>query len=177
MSLRFSNREKFSILLGSSWMAVNMLSHYRTVYQQILPKKVPSWSVMSVETADNVDEAVRELPDANLFTISIHLQVVESGEKIGLKHFRPVKPLGSGDTGRRSGKRRTREKKNLEFVDPYSEGDFFSPRGEKKRLPTFYAAEVVVALEYLHCQAWVDVIYSLRLLVELAILVQLIGGH
>ncbi|RZR80771.1 hypothetical protein BHM03_00006846 [Ensete ventricosum] len=66
MSLRFSNREKFSILLGSSWMAVNMLSHYRTVYQQILPKKVPSWSVMSVETADNVDEAVRELPDANL---------------------------------------------------------------------------------------------------------------
>ena len=27
-------------------------------------------------------------------------QVLESGEQIGLKHFRPVKPLGSGDTGR-----------------------------------------------------------------------------
>ena len=28
------------------------------------------------------------------------LQITKSGEKIGLKHFKPVKPLGSGDTGR-----------------------------------------------------------------------------
>jgi hypothetical protein len=28
------------------------------------------------------------------------LQIVETGEKIGLKHFKPVKPLGCGDTGR-----------------------------------------------------------------------------
>lgn len=28
------------------------------------------------------------------------LQILEDGEQIGLKHFRPVKPLGSGDTGR-----------------------------------------------------------------------------
>lgn len=28
------------------------------------------------------------------------LQILENGEQIGLKHFRPIKPLGSGDTGR-----------------------------------------------------------------------------
>jgi hypothetical protein len=28
------------------------------------------------------------------------LQIAENGEQIGLKHFRPIKPLGSGDTGR-----------------------------------------------------------------------------
>ena len=28
------------------------------------------------------------------------LQILDSGEQIGLKHFRPIKPLGSGDTGR-----------------------------------------------------------------------------
>ncbi|KAK7845919.1 phototropin-1 [Quercus suber] len=42
-------------------------------------------------TAENVNEAVRELPDANL--------ILDSGEQIGLKHFRPIKPLGCGDTG------------------------------------------------------------------------------
>ncbi|MCI16837.1 phototropin-1-like, partial [Trifolium medium] len=25
--------------------------------------------------------------------------IMESGEEIGLKHFKPIKPLGSGDTG------------------------------------------------------------------------------
>ncbi len=28
------------------------------------------------------------------------LQILESGELLGLKHFKPIKPLGSGDTGR-----------------------------------------------------------------------------
>jgi len=28
------------------------------------------------------------------------LQITKSGEKIGLKHFKPIKPLGCGDTGR-----------------------------------------------------------------------------
>lgn len=28
------------------------------------------------------------------------LQIIENGEQISLKHFRPIKPLGSGDTGR-----------------------------------------------------------------------------
>lgn len=27
-------------------------------------------------------------------------QLTESGEQIGLKHFKPVRPLGAGDTGR-----------------------------------------------------------------------------
>lgn len=73
-------------------------------------------------TAENVDEAVRELPDANLRPEdlwSIHSQpvypkphkrgsstwtavqkITAAGEKIGLDHFKPIKPLGSGDTGR-----------------------------------------------------------------------------
>nr|AML78509.1 putative LOV domain-containing protein [Santalum acuminatum] len=74
------------------------------------------------DTAENVDEAVRELPDANLRPEdlwAIHSQpvfarphkkessswmaiqkITERGEKIGLKHFKPIKPLGCGDTGR-----------------------------------------------------------------------------
>ncbi|XP_039772279.1 phototropin-2-like isoform X4 [Panicum virgatum] len=72
-------------------------------------------------TAENVDEAVRELPDPNLRPEdlwAIHSQpvspkphkrlnsswiaiekITKSGEKIGLKHFKPIKPLGCGDTG------------------------------------------------------------------------------
>ncbi|KAH6804227.1 phototropin 2 [Perilla frutescens var. frutescens] len=72
-------------------------------------------------TAENVDEAVRELPDANLRPEdlwALHSQpvspkphkrdsvawtaikkVTESGEKIGLNHFKPIRPLGCGDTG------------------------------------------------------------------------------
>nr|AML76452.1 putative LOV domain-containing protein [Manilkara zapota] len=72
-------------------------------------------------TAENVDEAVRELPDANLRPEdlwAIHSQpvfprphkknsaswvaiqkVTASGEKIGLNHFKPIRPLGCGDTG------------------------------------------------------------------------------
>nr|AML79150.1 putative LOV domain-containing protein [Boerhavia coccinea]AML79562.1 putative LOV domain-containing protein [Boerhavia sp. BC-2016] len=73
-------------------------------------------------TAENVDEAVRELPDANLRPEdlwAIHSQpvypkphkkgstswlamqkITASGEKISLDHFKPIKPLGCGDTGR-----------------------------------------------------------------------------
>ncbi|KOM44241.1 hypothetical protein LR48_Vigan05g184600 [Vigna angularis] len=77
---------------------------------------------MVKQTAENVDVAVRDLPDANtkpddLWTNhskAVHpkphrkdnpawksiQKVLQSGEQIGLKHFRPIKPLGSGDTGR-----------------------------------------------------------------------------
>ncbi|KAJ4907837.1 Phototropin-2 [Raphanus sativus] len=72
-------------------------------------------------TATNVDEAVRELPDANMTPEDLwaaHSKAVyplphkrestswkaiqkiqEGGETVGLHHFKPVKPLGSGDTG------------------------------------------------------------------------------
>nr|AML76771.1 putative LOV domain-containing protein [Eupomatia bennettii] len=72
-------------------------------------------------TAENVDDAVRELPDANLTPDdlwAIHSRpvfprphrknnpswkaiqkITDSGEKIGLKHFKPLRPLGCGDTG------------------------------------------------------------------------------
>ncbi|BAT75241.1 hypothetical protein LR48_Vigan01g163600 [Vigna angularis] len=72
-------------------------------------------------TAENVDEAVRELPDANLRPEdlwAIHSQpvyprphrkdnpswiaiqkVTARGEKISLQHFVPIRPLGCGDTG------------------------------------------------------------------------------
>ncbi|CAL9195469.1 unnamed protein product, partial [Musa hybrid cultivar] len=180
------------------------------------------------ETADNVDEAVRELPDANLKPEDLwfnhsklvlpkpHMRndtswraiqkVVESGEKIGLKHFRPVKPLGSGDTGsvhlvellgtgeyfamkamdknimlnRNKVHRACAEREILDMLDhpflPTLYASFQSKThiclitdycagGElfllldrqpekvlKEDAVRFYAAEVVVALEYLHCQ-------------------------
>nr|AML76466.1 putative LOV domain-containing protein [Cissus quadrangularis] len=180
------------------------------------------------ETAENVDEAVRELPDANLkpedlwinHSKAVHpkphrketpawraiQKILDGGEQIGLKHFRPVKPLGSGDTG------------SVHLVELYETGEYFAMKAMDKnvmlnrnkvhracaereildlldhpflpalyasfqtkthiclitdycaggelfllldRQPTkvlkedavrFYAAEVVIALEYLHCQ-------------------------
>ena len=180
------------------------------------------------QTAENVDEAVRELPDANLKPEDLwanHSKVVypkphrkdspswkaiqkiqDSGEQIGLKHFRPIKPLGSGDTGcvhlvelcgsglyfamkamdkgvmlnRNKVHRACAEREILDMLDhpflPALYASFqtkthiclitdYCPGGELflllDRQPTkvlkedavrFYAAEVVVALEYLHCQ-------------------------
>nr|AML76888.1 putative LOV domain-containing protein [Wrightia natalensis] len=180
------------------------------------------------ETAENVDEAVRELPDANKKPEDLwanHSKVVhpkphrkdspswkaiqkilDSGEQIGLKHFKPIKPLGSGDTGsvhlvelygsgqyfamkamdkgmmlnRNKVHRACAEREILDMLDhpflPALYASFqtkthiclitdYCPRGELfmllDRQPTkilkedavrFYAAEVVVALEYLHCQ-------------------------
>nr|AML78215.1 putative LOV domain-containing protein [Juglandaceae sp. BC-2016] len=180
------------------------------------------------ETAENVDDAVRELPDANLKPEDLwsnHSKVVhpkphrkyspswsaiqkilDDGEQIGLKHFRPIKPLGSGDTGsvhlvelcgtglcfamkamdknvmlnRNKVHRACAEREILDMLDhpflPALYASFqtkthvclitdYCPGGELflllDRQPTkvlkedavrFYAAEVVVALEYLHCQ-------------------------
>nr|AML78701.1 putative LOV domain-containing protein [Salix sachalinensis] len=180
------------------------------------------------QTAENVDDAVRELPDANLKPEDLwanHSKVVypkphrkdspswkaiqkilESGEQLGLKHFRPVKPLGSGDTGsvhlvellgtgqffamkamdkavmlnRNKVHRACAEREILDMLDhpflPALYASFqtkthiclitdYCPGGElfllldrqpmkvlKEDAVRFYAAEVVVALEYLHCQ-------------------------
>nr|AML77023.1 putative LOV domain-containing protein [Boswellia sacra] len=180
------------------------------------------------QTAENVDDAVRELPDANLKPEDLwinHSKVVhpkphrkdspswkaiqkiqDSGEQIGLKHFRPIKPLGSGDTGsvhlvelcgtgqyfamkamdkgvmlnRNKVHRACAEREILDMLDhpflPALYASFqtkthiclitdYCPGGELflllDRQPTkvlkedavrFFAAEVVVALEYLHCQ-------------------------
>ncbi|KAF8010661.1 hypothetical protein BT93_J1345 [Corymbia citriodora subsp. variegata] len=179
-------------------------------------------------TAENVDEAVRELPDANKrpedlwanHSKMVHpkphrkdspswrviQQILDSGEQIGLKHFRPLKPLGSGDTGsvhlvelcgtgqffamkamdksamlnRNKVHRACAEREILDMLDhPFLPALYASfqtkthiclitdyyPGGElfllldkqpqkvlKEDAVRFYAAEVVVALEYLHCQ-------------------------
>nr|AML78927.1 putative LOV domain-containing protein [Handroanthus umbellatus] len=180
------------------------------------------------ETAANVDDAVRELPDANTkpedlwknHSKIVHpkphrkdspswkaiQQILDSGEEMGLKHFKPIKPLGSGDTGsvhlvelcgtgqffamkamdkgvmlnRNKVHRACAEREILDMLDhpflPALYASFqtkthiclitdYCPGGELflllERQPTkvlkedavrFYAAEVVVALEYLHCQ-------------------------
>ncbi|KAK6143223.1 hypothetical protein DH2020_023571 [Rehmannia glutinosa] len=151
-------------------------------------------------TAENVDEAVRELPDANLRPEdlwALHSQpvfpkphkrdgttwaaikkITETGEKIGLNHFKPIRPLGCGDTG------------SVHLVELIGSGQLFAmkamdksmmlnrnktpthvclitdfcPGGElfalldkqplkmfKEDSARFYAAEVVIGLEYLHC--------------------------
>ncbi|KAK9987502.1 hypothetical protein SO802_027741 [Lithocarpus litseifolius] len=178
-------------------------------------------------TAETVDEAVRELPDANLTPDdlwAIHSQpvfpkphkkdspswvaiqkITARGEKIGLRHFKPIRPLGCGDTGR-YGIFLVLPKESVHFTH-FSNGhifvgavqvhraciereiislldhpflptlytsfqtsthvclitDFF-PGGElfalldkqpmklfKEDSARFYAAEVVIGLEYLHC--------------------------
>ncbi|KAA8549531.1 hypothetical protein F0562_001451 [Nyssa sinensis] len=178
------------------------------------------------ETAENVDDAVRELPDANMRTYGVIIQkwfiqspiggiasswsaiqkILDGGEQIGLKHFKPIKPLGSGDTGsvhlvelrgtgeyyamkamdkgvmlnRNKVHRACAEREILDMLDhpflPALYASFqtkthiclitdYCPGGElfllldrqpmkvlKEDAVRFYAAEVVVALEYLHCQ-------------------------
>ncbi|BBN10468.1 phototropin [Marchantia polymorpha subsp. ruderalis] len=178
-------------------------------------------------TAKNVDGAVRELPDANMSIEDLwanHSRVVfprphkrqsstwhamrkilSSGDKLGLNHFRPIKPLGCGDTGsvhlvelrgtsefyamkamdknvmvnRNKVHRARAEREILEKMDhpflPTLYGSFqtrthvclitdFCPGGElflllerqpqkkfREESARFYAAEIVLALEYLHC--------------------------
>nr|AML78225.1 putative LOV domain-containing protein [Pellia sp. BC-2016] len=183
-------------------------------------------------TAKNVDGALRELPDANTSledlwanhsrpvlpkphkrnssTWDAVRDVLSGGEKLGLGHFRPIKPLGCGDTGsvhlvelrnttefyamkamekavmvnRNKVHRARAEREILEKMDhpflPTLYGSFqtrthvclitdFCPGGElflllerqpQKRFQEdaarFYAAEIILALEYLHC---VGVVY------------------
>ncbi|KAK7386611.1 hypothetical protein VNO78_26945 [Psophocarpus tetragonolobus] len=178
-------------------------------------------------TAENVDGAVRELPDANLRPEdlwAIHSQpvsprphkkdnhswiairkVASRGEKIGLQHFVPIRPLGCGDTGsvhlvelkgtgelyamkameksimlnRNKVHRACIEREIISLLDhpflPTLYTSFqtsthvclitdFCHGGElfalldrqpmkifKEESARFYAAEVVIGLEYLHC--------------------------
>ncbi|KAL3843990.1 hypothetical protein ACJIZ3_001393 [Penstemon smallii] len=178
-------------------------------------------------TAENVNEAVRELPDANLTPDdlwAIHSQpvfpkphkrdstawaaikkITETGEKIGLDHFKPIRPLGCGDTGsvhlveligsgqlfamkameksimlnRNKVHRACMEREIISLLDhpflPTLYTSFetpthvclitdFCPGGElfalldkqplkifKEDSARFYAAEVIIGLEYLHC--------------------------
>nr|AML76606.1 putative LOV domain-containing protein [Bergenia sp. BC-2016] len=178
-------------------------------------------------TAENVDGAVRELPDANLRPEdlwAIHSQpvfprphkrdssswiaiqkITTSGEKIGLHHFKPIRPLGAGDTGsvhlvelkgtgelfamkameksvmlnRNKVHRACIEREIISLLDhPFlptlytsfqtpthvclitdfcSGGELFALLDKqpmkifKEESARFYAAEVVIGLEYLHC--------------------------
>ncbi|KAI3691307.1 hypothetical protein L2E82_49623 [Cichorium intybus] len=178
-------------------------------------------------TAENVDEAVRELPDANLRPEdlwAIHSQpvfprphkkynsswkaiqkITAGGVIIGLDHFKPIRPLGSGDTGsvhlvelkgtgelfamkamdkavmmtRNKVHRACIEREIIALLDhpflPTLYTSFetathvclitdFCPGGElfalldkqplklfREESARFYAAEVVIGLEYLHC--------------------------
>ncbi|KAJ8551815.1 hypothetical protein K7X08_028258 [Anisodus acutangulus] len=202
--------------------------HVEPLYNSIPEDKATESAKLVKETAGNVDEAVRELPDANSKPEDLwrnHSKVVQpkphrkdsppwkaiqkilgSGEPIGLKHFKPIKPLGSGDTGsvhlvelcgtgqhfamkamdknimlnRNKVHRACAEREILDMLDHpflpalyasfqtkthiclitdyYPGGELFMllDRQPKKVLKEdaarFYVAEVVVALEYLHCQ-------------------------
>nr|AML76674.1 putative LOV domain-containing protein [Limnanthes douglasii] len=178
-------------------------------------------------TAENVDEAVRELPDANLRPDDLwanHSQpvlprphkkenslwtamqsITKTGVQIGLHHFKPIKPLGCGDTGsvhlvelkgtgelfamkamdkavmldRNKVHRACIERQIISLLDhPFlptlytsfqtpthvclitdfcSGGELFAllDRQPMKKFheesARFYVAEIVIALEYLHC--------------------------
>lgn len=184
------------------------------------------------ETANNIDGAVRELPDANMkpedlwskHSLPVHpkphsinspsweaiRKFRKSGVTLGLKDFRPIKPLGSGDTGsvhlvelrgtglvfamkamdksvmmqRNKVHRARAERDILALMDhPFLPtlyatfqtqthiclisdfclgGELFLLLERQPRkvftedVVRFYAAEIVIALEYLHC---VGVVY------------------
>ncbi|XP_071721024.1 phototropin-1 [Rutidosis leptorrhynchoides] len=202
--------------------------HVEPLHNCIPETNAKDGELLVKETAENVDVAVRELPDANMTPDDLWakhsnivypkphrrdtpawkaiLKVIEGGEKLGLKHFRPVKPLGSGDTGsvhlvelcgtgeffamkamdkgvminRNKVHRACAERDILDVLDhpflPALYASFqtpthvclitdYCPGGElfmlldrqpmkvlKEDAVRFYAAEVLVALEYLHCQ-------------------------
>nr|AHZ63848.1 phototropin [Cephalotaxus harringtonia] len=202
--------------------------HVKPLMNKIPEKTEQESAILVKNTAANVDEAVRELPDANLKPEDLWInhskevfpkphmksnsswkaiqKILEAGEQISLKHFKPVKSLGYGDTGcvhlvelhnggdlfamktmdktmilnRNKVHRVCTEREILDMVDhpfvPTLYASFqtkthlclitdYCPGGELfmliDRQPTkvlredavrFYAAEVVVALEYLHCQ-------------------------
>nr|AML77450.1 putative LOV domain-containing protein [Buxus sempervirens] len=202
--------------------------HVQPLYNCIPEDTAKESATLVKETAEHVDEAVRELPDANLKPEDLWInhskmvfpkphrkessgwqaiqKILDSGEQIGLKHFRPVKPLGSGDTGsvhlvelcgsgeyfamkamdknvmlnRNKVHRACAEREILDLLDhpflPALYASFqtkthiclitdYCPGGElfllldkqptkvlKEDAVRFYAAEVVIALEYLHCQ-------------------------
>nr|ATN45433.1 phototropin [Spirogyra varians] len=181
-----------------------------------------------IETAKNVDLAVKGLPDSGKNKVdiwAIHSNSVEAKPhskdsaswkaieklkekegKLGLKHFRPIKPLGCGDTGsvhlvelrdtqnlyamkamdkevminRNKVHRACTEREILEILDhPFlpklyasfqtsthvclitdycSGGELYLALEQQKgkrfseEVSRFYAAEVLLALEYLHCQ-------------------------
>nr|AML78078.1 putative LOV domain-containing protein [Begonia sp. BC-2016] len=203
-------------------------SDYVEPLRNRLSEKTEQQSVMLVKaTAENVDEAVRELPDANLRPEdlwAIHSKpvfpkphkkdncswlaikkITQQGEKIGLHHFKPIRPLGSGDTGsvhlvelegsgelyaikvmdkavmlnRNKVHRACIEREIISYLDhpflPTLYASFQTPThvclvtdvyagGElyallqkqplkmfKEESARFYVAEIVIALEYLHC--------------------------
>ncbi|KAJ0084790.1 hypothetical protein Patl1_30809 [Pistacia atlantica] len=202
--------------------------HVEPLRNSILEDTAKESEKLVRQTAENVDDAVRELPDANLKPEDLWInhsklvqpkphrkdtpswkaiqKIQDSGERIGLQHFRPIKPLGSGDTGsvhlvelcgtgqffamkamdkgvmlnRNKVHRACAEREILDMLDhpflPALYASFqtkthiclitdYCPGGELflllDRQPTkvlkedavrFYAAEVVVALEYLHFQ-------------------------
>ncbi|KAG7035020.1 Phototropin-2 [Cucurbita argyrosperma subsp. argyrosperma] len=196
--------------------------------QNRLSETAEQQSAMLVRaTAENVDEAVRELPDANLRPEDLWAiysqpvfprphkkhssswtaiqKIIQRREKIGLQHFKPIKPLGYGDTGsvhlvellgtselyalkamekstllnRNKVHRACIERQIVALLDhpflPTLYTSFetpthvclisdFCPGGElfalldkqpmklfKEDSARFYAAEVVIGLEYLHC--------------------------
>nr|AML78476.1 putative LOV domain-containing protein [Callitris macleayana] len=199
--------------------------HVEPLHNRLSEKTELESAKLVKETAENVGEAVKELPDANLKPEDlwvIYSQLVfpkphkkggssweaikKIGEQIGLKHFKPIKPLGCGDTGsvhlvelrgtnelyamkaidkammlnRNKVHRACIERQIIDIMDhpflPTLYASFqtkthvclitdFAHGGELfwllDRQPTksvkedavrFYAAEVVIALEYLHCQ-------------------------
>nr|AML79541.1 putative LOV domain-containing protein [Hedwigia ciliata] len=208
-------------------------THYLEPERRRLSDKTESEGAKVVKkTANNIDGALRELPDANMkpedlwskHSLPVYpkphsrnspswdaiRKVTKSGGNLNLKDFRPIKPLGSGDTGsvhlvelrgtglvfamkamdknvmmhRNKVHRARAERDILALMDhpflPTLYANFqtqthiclvtdFCPGGELflllERQPRkvftedavrFFAAEVVIALEYLHC---VGVVY------------------
>ncbi|CAD6343625.1 unnamed protein product, partial [Miscanthus lutarioriparius] len=115
-------------------------------------------------TAENVDEAVRELPDPNLrledlwdiyskyvspkphkrYNSSwiVIEKITKSGEKIGLKHFKPIKPLGCGDTG------------SVHLVELQGSGELFAMKAMDKSVMLNRNKEVITGAPHTSAIDW-----------------------
>ncbi|KAJ0021718.1 hypothetical protein Pint_32267 [Pistacia integerrima] len=116
--------------------------HVEPLRNSILEDTAKESEKLVRQTAENVDDAVRELPDANLKPEDLWInhsklvkpkphrkdtpswkaiqKIQDSGEQIGLQHFRPIKPLGSGDTG------------SVHLVELCGTGQFFAMKAMDK---------------------------------------------
>ncbi|AES88742.2 nonphototropic hypocotyl protein [Medicago truncatula] len=199
--------------------------HVEPLHNRIAEDTAKEGENLVKKTAENVDDALRELPDANMKPEDLWMnhskvvhpkphrrddaawraiqKIMESGEQIGLKHFKPIKPLGvhlvelcgtdqhfamkamekAVMLNRNKVHRACTEREILDMLDhPFLPalyasfqtkthiclitdycpgGELFlllerqpskGSQGRCSELSTFYAAEVVTALEYLHCQ-------------------------
>lgn len=75
------------LLLSYSWTALDLC-------------RLASLLIHTGMSFENMSLLLNSDSFASAHLTILTLQIQDSGEELGLRHFKPIKPLGSGDTGR-----------------------------------------------------------------------------